>query len=296
MDKLPRHKEKILQINKKIWEAIREFDPLLLAEASGDVFDTNEYIRIDSDISGLIEELIIYSTYIIGKYSQPAYVKIFESEVQALKQQSGNGIEYCYEGEYHYSTKQERVNSLLIPIFNEITLHDGVDLVKSNILENILRSTGNIIYEKRIEPNREDLVSNCISDYLKYPFPSTINKPTIPSVLKNYKPDIAISENKSLVEYKYIKEEKEVGPALDGILADSRAYSDDNKWLKFYSVFYMNENYQTEARISAHFTNCGIDPNIWKVIVVIGNMSVKVKPKQGKAITTKRKVGRPKGT
>lgn len=69
---------------------------------------------------------------------------------------------------------------------------------------------------------------------------------------------------------------QEAKAALDGIYADMRGYSGHHAWRSFYAVFYMTQNFYTQADVDHEFRLVKADLN-WTPLVVVGPGARKAK-------------------
>jgi len=137
------------------------------------------------------------------------------------------------------------------------------------LLEQILRGTSKMIFDRKIEPSNEAEVRAEVYKTLIHVFPDTVREIPIAKVSKTYKPDIGVKRIKSAIEYKFVDSEKEAKTAIGGIFEDIQGYEGSLDWTTFYAVIYMTDNYLTSDQVDAEFKLSKV-PHNWKPIVVFG--------------------------
>lgn len=137
------------------------------------------------------------------------------------------------------------------------------------ILENIIMGTATIMDEAQITPTCESDINRLMKPIIRAAFPDSIPSPPIPSVVKTYKPEMGVPSLGALVEYKYADSQQEMKQCLDGIFADSRGYTADGRWTRFYAVFFQTGAFYNQLQMDAQFKQCGIHDS-WKAIVLVG--------------------------
>lgn len=137
------------------------------------------------------------------------------------------------------------------------------------LLEQILRGTSKMIFDRKIEPSNEAEVRAEVYKTLIHVFPDTVREIPIAKVSKTYKPDIGVKRIKSAIEYKFVDSEKEAKTAIGGIFEDIQGYEGSLDWTTFYAVIYMTDNFLTSDQVTAEFKLSKV-PHNWKPIVVFG--------------------------
>ena len=145
------------------------------------------------------------------------------------------------------------------------------------ILENILMGTATIMDEAQITPTCESDINRLMKPIIRAAFPDSIPSPPVPTVVKTYKPEMGVPSLGALVEYKYATSQNEMKQCVDGIFADSRGYTADGTWKKFYAVFFQTGAFYNQPQMDAQFKQCGIHDS-WKAIVLVGKGSKKAIP------------------
>lgn len=168
----------------------------------------------------------------------------------------------------HYWLIEEYYNLLEINFIKSETFEE---LYKIQQLENILKGTNTLLKDLKVKIERETDIHKIVFPVLKQIFPETSREVAISGPIKSFNADFGIKTISTLIEYKLIKNDKEAKSFLDGILADSKGYSNSKDWNKFYSVLYMNEPYFSESRIIEEYKSKSIHEN-WIPIITIGGL------------------------
>lgn len=137
------------------------------------------------------------------------------------------------------------------------------------LLEQILKGTPKILTDQKIEPKNESEVRKVVYDILIHIFPDTVREVSIAKVSKTYKPDIGIKQLKCAIEYKFIDTFDEAKTTIGGIFEDISGYEGSQDWESFYAVFYMTDQFLTQAQVEAEFKLSNV-PSKWKPIIVYG--------------------------
>ncbi|QXP55184.1 hypothetical protein H0I25_13995 [Cellulophaga sp. HaHa_2_95] len=152
------------------------------------------------------------------------------------------------------------------------TENDYEDTYSKRLLEQILRGTPKMIYDRALEPSKESEVQSEVYKTLIHVFPDTVREIPIAKISKTYKPDIGIKQLKSAIEYKFVDSAKEAKTSIGGIFEDIQGYEGSEDWTTFYAVIYMTDNYLTVDQVEAEFKLSKV-PHNWKPIVVYGKGS-----------------------
>lgn len=147
------------------------------------------------------------------------------------------------------------------------------------LLEQILRGTPKMLYDREIEPTNEAEVRNEVYKILIHVFPDTVREIPISKISKTYKPDIGVKKLKSAIEYKFINSLQEAKTAIGGVFEDVNGYAGSEDWTTFYAVFYMTDNFMTQDQIEAEFKLSKVSHK-WKPLVVFGKGERKKKEKK----------------
>lgn len=179
------------------------------------------------------------------------------------------------------------VKRILMRHLNALTSHikieNEIDYENTNskmLLEQILRGTPKMLFDRNIEPTNEAEVRNEVYKILIHVFPDTVREIPIAKVSKTYKPDIGVKRLKSAIEYKYVNSEKEAKTAIGGIFEDIQGYEGSEDWTTFYAVIYMTDNFLTQDQVEAEFKLSKV-PHHWKPIVVFGKGNRETRKKKG---------------
>jgi hypothetical protein len=151
-----------------------------------------------------------------------------------------------------------------------ILLTDGSQTVTKD-LEAIIRDslyviTDPLIYQ--VPPQNEDHVHLRIQGILRCVFPDLLKKPSLSKPIKNFIPDTGIPSIKTVIEYKFVSEQSQVGPTADQILADTLGYKSE-RWESFLYVIYETERFKPEAEWRQLLRECGTAENT-SVVVLSG--------------------------
>lgn len=133
-------------------------------------------------------------------------------------------------------------------------------------LVNILKNSARIVKNANIQITKESEIRNEILKIIEYSFPDAVKEQPIPKATKSYKADIAIPSLQTLVEIKYIRQEKDLPKALDEVFADMHGYH-SLEYTKFFAVLFMTSPFFTEGQINAHLQRCESFKN-WTPILV----------------------------
>jgi hypothetical protein len=174
----------------------------------------------------------------------------------------------------------------------------GVDVQAADLqrqrssLQSILQNTAKIVYDRKVKPENEAQVRQCVYDLLIHVFPDTVREVPIAQVTKTYKPDIGVRSLKAAAEYKYATSEEEAKKIIGGFYEDMRGYAGSDDWKYFYAVVYMTSPFFTAEQIKAEFNAVGVDES-WIPILVHGQG--KRKPKANRSTTKKSRKPRSSG-
>lgn len=164
-------------------------------------------------------------------------------------------------------------------IFNSIdVMIDGKDISSVAVLHNILENTRKILIEAGIPtPNSEKEIYDVVGKVLNYAFHDVISQYSLPRPLKHYKPEFAIKSVKSLVEYKFARNENDLKVKVDELYADTRAYVNDGGYSTFFAVIYCNDQYAHIEKIRREFQTSGVGPH-WRIVLVHGGGAAQTAP------------------
>lgn len=189
-------------------------------------------------------------------------------------------LEFIAYIDVFYSPVQFIMQNHLHALTSQLKAEDEFDNTNSKmLLEQILRGTPKMLYDREIEPTNEAEVRNEVYKMLIHVFPDTVREVPISKVSKVYKPDIGIKKLKSAIEYKFIDSASEAKIAIGGVFEDIKGYEGSEDWTTFYAVFYMTNNFMTQDQIEAEFKLSRVSHK-WKPIVVFGRGKRKEKKKE----------------
>jgi hypothetical protein len=158
-------------------------------------------------------------------------------------------------------------------------------------LERILQGTARLLKGRGIEPCKEVEVRNAIYETLIHFYPGTVRDIPIAKVSKCYKPDIGVPSLKAAVEFKFCDTEEELKRAIGGIFEDVAGYAGSDDWTHFYAVFYITDNFMTQAQVEAEFNLSRVDRQ-WRPLLVPGGGA---RQRVGAANTADRAGGKKRG-
>lgn len=149
------------------------------------------------------------------------------------------------------------------------SLNDGQDVTGLSIFKTILQNTPKIISRINIEPRNEKDVRDAVAMILGFSFRDVVRDVHVPKNIKVYKPDLAVRSLRAAAEYKFIDTEQEAKKALDETYSDMKGYGSTYDWRHFYAVYYMTDNFYTQADVDAEYKLVGADLD-WVPLVVVG--------------------------
>jgi hypothetical protein len=159
---------------------------------------------------------------------------------------------------------------------------ESYELVK---LESLLRKTATLLHRRRIVPSNEHDIQSCMHDYLDAFFPEYTNKVHISGGVTTFKPDAGIRNLKAAIEFKFAATREEVSRSLRGIFEDVTGYAGSADWIRFYSVIYQTEAFESEEKFRADLRRAGAAS--WTPVLVTGG-GARHKAKQLAAARLKR--------
>ncbi len=136
-------------------------------------------------------------------------------------------------------------------------------------LRRILLDTGHIVLERETVPSKEQDVVQAVMHVLVHAFPDTVRNPSIPHVLKIFKPDLGVRSLKTAIEYKYASSLTEVKTAVGQIYEDMKGYQGSSDWTRFYSIIYMTKPFITDAQLQSEMALAEVR-ELWTPLLVVG--------------------------
>jgi hypothetical protein len=136
-------------------------------------------------------------------------------------------------------------------------------------LRDILESTSEILKKTKTKPSNEAAVYNDVRWALNLYFTSAKKVPPANFIghFKSYRPDILIPELKTVIEYKYVNGKKDIDSYLDELVADAKAYVNDEKYDKYIAVLCLKKNSVTKSTIKYAWNQKDF-PSSWELIIV----------------------------
>lgn len=160
----------------------------------------------------------------------------------------------------------------LNPISSKRIPIDHINRSGIEYLERILKNTDRFLTISKTIIKKEADIYNAVRPFIDIFFSKTMsaNGYAILNKLKVYRPDIFIPSLKCAVEYKFIKQEKEIAKCISEIADDTIGYKEKigtSEFVLFYSVFYIKGTNLTEDRFHELWTERKY-PSSWKAIPV----------------------------
>lgn len=162
-------------------------------------------------------------------------------------------------------------------------------------LETLLRRTAELVRKRGVVPLNEADIQTVMHDYLEALFIEYQHPVHITGVLKNCQPDGGVRDLKAAIEFKYAATKQEVATGLSGVFEDVSGYSGSHDWIRFYTVMYQTEAFESEERFRHDMARAAAPS--WTAILVTGSgtrksehtSAVRQKTRQ-RAATTKRRL------
>lgn len=151
----------------------------------------------------------------------------------------------------------------------------------------ILRATQYSITDRECFPHppaNEKDVHIRIEAVLRCIFPDLLHKPPIGKQIKNFQPDTGLPSIYTLIEYKFIGDEKEAKQVADEVLADTRGYV-SSEWKQFIYVIYETKRIKPERQWRQLLRQSGVGPDT-EIIVISGEEPTKPVTTAGSAPQT----------
>src|SRR3990172_8441511 len=163
--------------------------------------------------------------------------------------------------------------SYLDAIAASYNARESINTVTKDIIS-ILRASLYSITDPKVfplPPSNEKEVHDRIESVLRCVFPDLKHKPHLTKPIKNFEPDTGLPSVRTLIEYKFISNEKEAKSVADEVLADTRGYTSKD-WDSFLYVIYETRRVMPEYKWNQHLKECEAGNNT-KVIVLSGEPS-----------------------
>ncbi|TLX26589.1 hypothetical protein FE904_06975 [Chryseobacterium indologenes] len=146
---------------------------------------------------------------------------------------------------------------------------DKDDKEKRKLTE-FLESTNEILKITKTKVYKEDSINNIIRETAKFYFNGIISysEGYFVHQFKGYKPDIIIKELNTAIEYKLIRENKEIAIKLDELLIDAKRYTGNHNNKFCIAVFCLSTAVnKTKKEIKEDWKNMNFPVN-WELIVI----------------------------
>ena len=224
-----------------------------IAEIENKILITFKKIEVFLEMKGLPKYLKEFKKSINPYFKEN---KLFDNEINPLNQ----------DGEPTLIIVRKLWQWILpIPEFSTTSFDE-----KINLLECILNDTQHIIKKTNTKIRHETDIYNQVEWILRLVFNSVNrkNRSRFNSIYKNYEPDILIPELNTSIEYKYVKEYKNIETYVDEIVIDEKNYRNDPLFNTFYAVFYIEDHsIITKSGFEALWSQKKFGSN-WKPIIV----------------------------
>ena len=152
----------------------------------------------------------------------------------------------------------------LEPFFAE----DMQQTVMKDLLQ-ILRGTQYTIADEKLfgsVPQSEDDVHRRIEGILKPVYPDLKHKPVLTKQITNFIPDTGIPSLKTLIEYKFLDDEKIAPRIANEIYADTRGYV-SSEWGRFIYVIYETRRFKPEKDWNQLLREAKVPPNTIAIVI-----------------------------
>ncbi len=168
-----------------------------------------------------------------------------------------------------YDLLRDTIGALGVLVGNHANAYDQLQAQK---LEELLRGTANLVHRRGNPPMKEKDVQDVMNDYLGVCFNDYVKEPVIAGGLKAFRPDGGVRSLKTAIEFKFVRSRQELNTALGGIFEDSAGYKGSADWVRFFSVVYMTEPFEREARFKSELVRG--ECFTWTPILVNGSAKV----------------------
>ena len=157
------------------------------------------------------------------------------------------------------------VEGLRISAGDGVPSNESYELAK---LEMLLRKTPVLLRKRKVIPKKEQDVQGVMHDYLGAFFTEYKKDFRIPGIIRDFKPDGGVRSLKVAIEFKYVATQTEAARAMSGIFEDISGYTGSLDWIRYYSVIYQTEAFESEDRVRSELKRAGAFT--WKPILVTG--------------------------
>lgn len=259
-------------ITDNLPESLKHIHDLL--KQADDVFEKNphrgkdDYDVPEMQIDYYIESAFIHTLVLLDKLNLSRSYEQVQGVFEKAKKEGFGESRFGVDEPYlHWSAE---IYDYLQAIGNSYNIHPFSNLVSKDIIS-ILRATLYSITDKNIfhkPPGRESEVHSRIEAVLKCIFPDLKHKPSINKSIKNFEPDTGLPSVRTLIEYKFISNQKDAKRVSDEVLADTRGYF-SREWERFIYVIYETSRIKPESEWIQMLRECGVPSNT-QVLVLSG--------------------------
>lgn len=172
-----------------------------------------------------------------------------------------------------YLIWSEVLDTYLDAIGNSFNVDSSMTIVSKDLIS-ILRETAYSITDSNLfasSPSSEIEVHQRIEGVLRCVFPDLKHKPQLTKQIKNFEPDTGLPSIDTLIEYKFISNQKQAKLVVDQLLTDTRGYT-SREWKTFLYVIYETHRVYSEKQWNQLLAECEADKHT-RVIVISGEPS-----------------------
>lgn len=191
-------------------------------------------------------------------------VPSIEREIAELRKRRLSETSRSYDGEIH-----SEVYSLAAACFAPLkAMTDAHTVTAHTVLQNIIKNTAQIVQMTGISPTNEAEVRNAVLNVCRFAFPDAIKEVGIPQLLTSSRADIGVFSLRTVIEFKFVTDRKEMSNALKGVYSDMKTYRSPD-WDTFYGVFYMTKPFFNDDDVRREFTRVRADLS-WTPFAITG--------------------------
>lgn len=133
-----------------------------------------------------------------------------------------------------------------------------------------LECTNEIIKSTKTKVTKEEDINAMIREVAKFFYTdvTSYSEGYFVHQFKHYRPDVIIKEISTAIEYKLIREDKEIGIKLDELIIDAQRYTGNNRNKSCIAVFCLSQNVKrTKKEIKKEWDNMHF-PNSWELVII----------------------------
>lgn len=234
-----------------------------------------EHIYLSDEIEVLAKRLIILCEMLFESEQLHRHLDVFSEKSKAFINKKDRLFSYYFD-----ETNGEQYSEFTAFVYDYLIGFNGNwgkpdESIKQKVglkyLENILKSTKQIINYWQLDPKKEIEISDKVKFVIKLTFPDYLDSHfQFQKMAICYKPDILIQELKCAIEFKFVKNEKELTKCLEQILIDVEGYSGHPQFNLFYAVFYLKKDTNININRAAQLWKENGFPKNWKPIFIEG--------------------------